>query len=162
MTTAIERYEAERAEVLARLVLTPRKGVSFRTLGDRDSGLDFIVSMKEAKDEIVAAFGGMIVSTADPLPDEEAANHHMMGWKAPKHLRTHFPLLLLLFSTADDQGYFCWILKPHDGKLEWTSALEMNKITKKSLDSIFETAESWNRRLTETLTMMPVKHSSRG
>jgi hypothetical protein len=72
-------------------------------------------------------------------------------WKTPQHLRTHSPLLLFLFSTADDQGFFSWILRPQQGKLEWVSALEMSKITRKSLDAIFETAERWNRTLTETL-----------
>jgi hypothetical protein len=157
MTKGIDRYEAERAEALARLILTRRRGVSFYTLGDRDSRLDFIVSMKEAKDELIAAFGGIMVSTPDLLPDEEDAQRYTKGWKEPKHLRTYFPLLLFLFSTADDQGYFSWILRPHEGRLEWVSSLEMSKITKKSLDSIFETAENWNRTLTEAFAKVPVK-----
>jgi len=113
--------------------------------------------MKEAKDELIAAFGGIIVSSPDLLPDEEAAKQYTKGWKEPKHLRSYFPLLLFLFSTANDQGYFSWLLRPHEGKLEWVSSLEMSKITKKSLDSIFETAERWNRTLTETFAKVPIK-----
>ena len=104
MTKGIEIYEAERAETLVRLVLTRRKGVRVYTLGDRDAGLNFLVSMKEEQDELIAAFGGILVSTPDLLTNEEAARRYMKGWKEPKHLRTYFPLLVFLFSTADDQG----------------------------------------------------------
>ncbi len=157
MDKGIKAYEAERAETLARLVLTRKKGVSFNTLVKRDAGLDFIVSMKDGKDEIIAAFGGIIVSTPDLLPDVGVATHYTKGWQEAKHLRTSFPLVLFLFSTADDQGYFGWLLRPRDGKLEWVPSLEMSKITKKSVNSIFETAESWNRTVTETLAMVPAE-----
>jgi len=157
MTKTVEIYDAERAETLTRLILTRRKGVNVHILGHRGEGLDFIVSIKEAKNELIAAFGGIIVSTADYLPDEKAAERIVKGWKEPKHLRAHFPVVLFLFSTADDAGYFSWLLRPHEGQLEWVSSVEMRKITKKSLDSIFETAESWDKTLTDTLTRIPVR-----
>lgn len=108
--------------------------------------------MKDGKDEIIAAFGGIIVSTPDLLPDARVATHYTKGWQAAKHLRTSFPLLLFLFSTADG-----WLLRPREGKLEWTPSLEMSKITKKSVDAIFETAESWNRTVTEALAAVPAE-----
>src|SRR4051812_11435597 len=101
MSDSVQHYVDERAVLLAKLVLTRRKGVEVITTGDRfDIGLDLFVRVsKPVAGQFLPSFGVQIIATSDPLGYEAAASRHANKRKPPSVKGSFlFPIVVFLFS----------------------------------------------------------------
>jgi hypothetical protein len=158
------QYTAQRAELLANLVLTRRKDLDVRRLGTMDDiGLDYIVRVAHQSPDspINPYFGVQVRGTSKELPDERAAarlaNHIRKDQTAGGFLLA--PLLLMLFSMEDDQGYSGWLMEPIEGEqgpsLERVQSMEMQKITTRTIDETVTKVISWFDATADVLLKHP-------
>jgi hypothetical protein len=92
----------------------------------------------------------MVKGTSVELDREEDANSYAKrNWKPlsgnPLLLS---PVVFLLFSMDGDQGFYSWLMEPKlEGKgapgLDFVETADMTKITRKSIDHLFDKVESW-------------------
>jgi hypothetical protein len=152
MTTSVNRYVTERAELLARLVLTRRKDLRVVTFDDRaDLGIDMLARMLKpvAGMDIYPHFGVEIMGTSEPLGDEQAATRYAnRNWKHRPKGFLLFPIIVFLFTVEGDIGYYSWLMEPHVSEekgpgLARLSPLHMAKIGKRSVDEIVSRVEAW-------------------
>ncbi|MCI0457597.1 MAG: hypothetical protein L0Z62_11555 [Gemmataceae bacterium] len=166
MTASVNKYVAERAELLARLVLTRRKDIRIVTFSDRaDLGIDMIVRLLKpvTDDQVYPYLGVVIMGTSESLEDEEVATKYAnRGWKHhPTKALLLFPTLVLLFSVEGDIGYYGWLVEPQVSSvlgpnLTRVTPLRMAKIGKNSVDEIIDRVTEWF----EAMGTMFVKHAS--
>ncbi len=153
MTRSIETYIANRAELLANLVLTRRKDVSVLKFSvTDDAGLDLVarVPVRVHDEEIHASFGVVVMGTNEPLPNEHIATKHANARSkhGPSKGFFLFPIVLFLFSMEEDQGYYSWLIQPHVTRDEGPtliriSPLDMTKMSKKSVDHMIDQVRLW-------------------
>ena len=153
MSTATIDYVAKRAELLAQLVLTSRKGVRLVPFTEAsNAGVGLVAQLPGRADlgpdkMIQPYLHVQVKGTADLLEDEHsAAVFAKRHWKPVSLLMA--PAVFLLFSMEGDRGYFSWMLEPRTerGKgttLTWIQAPEMTKINKKAIETIFDKVEQW-------------------
>lgn len=164
MSSSVDQYVGQRAELLANLVLTRRKDVEVLTLADaKDAGFDILVRLMKpvVHEQFIPYFGVEILGTSTSLPDEpEATKYANQRWK---HRRARgfglFPVVLFLFSVEGDQGYYSWVMKPGvtgEGSpaLGRVSPLRMAVLNKESLDNLLDDVVDWFEAMAEIL----VKH----
>jgi hypothetical protein len=153
MTTSVDKYVGERAELLAKLVLTRDKNLEAVPLSERaDFGLDMIVRIHPpiAHGDVLPHFGVNILGTSIHLNDEDMATKvaNLQWQDRPGKSVYLFPTIVMLFSVDGDSGYYSWLLEPHVGKdrmptLTKVSPLGMTKISKKTVDDIVEEVKDW-------------------
>jgi hypothetical protein len=152
MPEAVKQYNLQRAELLAELVLTRRKDVQVGRMGQHhDAGIDLVARVNHPvmNGAILPHFGIEVNGTTEALDDEQAATryakrHHERDLKG----LWFCPIVLFLFSMEGDQGYYSWLLEPAVSKertpsLTKVAHLEMNKISKKSIDDLIEQVVEW-------------------
>ena len=105
MTDSVADYVGQRAELLARLVLTRRKDVRVFPLGDEsDVGLDFIAHTTTPISGLPANpyFGVQVKGTANALDDERTANRlaNQFVRDVPAKAFILAPIVLMVFSMA--------------------------------------------------------------
>ncbi len=160
MSTATADYVAQRAKLLAELVLTRRKGVrllSFTEAADTGHGLIAQLSVPDLGHDrqIQPYLNVQVQGTDEPLEGEHTAT--ACGKRHWKPLSLFMaPAVFLLFSMEGDQGYFSWMLEPQvDPKrgptLTWVEAPEMTKITKKAIDEMFDRVDEWFEAMSKIL-----------
>jgi hypothetical protein len=155
MDETLQAYTGERAVLLARLILTRKKGAVVHNVSASmgpDSGFDLLVSasLPDTSSRHAPVFGVQVMGTPDPLPDElHAARFANTNLKKQRKAGFFlFPTVVLIFSMEDDLGYYDWLLKPilnEDGYpgLRQASTLNPRKITKKAIEHIYSEAEEW-------------------
>ena len=161
MSTSVNQYVAQRAELLAHLVLTRRKDIQLIALGERqDIGIDLLaqVSKPVMNGQVFPSFGVEVMGTSQPLEDEISATRYANQWW--KHRQTKglllFPIVLLLFSMENDLGYSGWLMEPHVSEesgpsLTRVSPLCMTKLNKKRVDELVQRVEKWFEATAEIL-----------
>lgn len=163
MSVSTDKYVNNRAELLANLFLTRRRGVRVLSLADtQDSGLDLLVRLpaslpEEDAEQFEPSFGVQIKGTNESLEDEALATKYANEqWRRrdPKPLFLA-PVLILLFSMEGDHGFYSWLMQPKVGKegpiLARVSPLQMKKLTKKAVENLFDEVEEWFVAMTEML-----------
>ena len=156
MSTVTVDYVAKRAELLAQLVLTRRKGVQLLsfTVGSH-MGIDLIAQLPPLRpsnhDKPIQPYLCVQVrGTSEPLEDEQTATAYAKRYWESEQPSGMFlsPVVSFLFSVDGDKGYFSWAMEPRvDGEegpsLSRVEVPEMTKITRKSIDAILDEVEKW-------------------
>jgi hypothetical protein len=163
-TAATVDYVAQRAELLAQLVLTRRRSVRVLSFKEpADIGLEFIVQLppllKGGKtSQPQSCFGVQVEGTSEPLEDERRATAYAKQQWKHLSLKGFFlaPIAFLLFSMEGDRGYFSWLMEPQvkpgrDPSLTRVTSPDMTKITKMSIDIVFDEVERWFEAMAEIL-----------
>jgi hypothetical protein len=162
MSAATGNYIAQRADLLAQLVLTRRKGARIVSFAQaNETGIDFIAQLPPLPDEghdgkIKPYLCVHVKGTSATLEDERAAAaYSRQHWK-PISGKAFFlaPVIFLLFSMEGDQGYFSWVMEPRVDReqgpsLTWVESPDMTKITKKSIEDVFDRTEQWFKAMAE-------------
>jgi hypothetical protein len=164
MSTATVNYIARRADLLAQLILTRRKGVRILTFDDEsDAGIDLIAQLPPlaggGHDGTIKSYVCVQVKgTSGALEDEAAAVEYIRKLWKPISEKTYFmaPVVFLLFSMEGDQGYFSWVMEPRVDREEGPSLTrvespEMTRITRKSIDGMLDEVEKWFKAMSEVL-----------
>jgi hypothetical protein len=153
-------YINQRANLLARLVLTRRKGIlvfPFPEDSDkrppRAEGTDFIAIFQKAN--IVGAhLFARVKGTNEVLKDEQAAFAYCSeDWKLMYAEPSLFaPTVFLLFSVEGDQGFFSWVLEPQVDREKGSTLTQvespvMRKINRKSMEELFDRVEEWYKAM---------------
>ncbi len=143
-----------RAELLAQLVLTRREGVSVFSINCHDIGIDLVALLppkliKGLEKPIQPSLAVLVKGTSVELDREEDANSYAKrNWKPlsanPLILS---PVVVLLFSVEGDHGFYSWLMEPKlygDGApgLDFVETPDMTKITRKTIDEVFEKVAS--------------------
>ena len=160
-TATVSKYTAKRAEVLAELVLTRRKGARLLSFTEAsDTGIDFIAQLPAGTGvgrgrQIQPYLNVQVRGTDDPLEDEDTATRYAKRHWKPLSFSMG-PAVFLLFSMEGDLGYFSWMLEPEvdsvkGPSLAWAFAPEMTKITRKSIEDVFERTEQWFKAMSEVV-----------
>jgi hypothetical protein len=154
-TRAEAEYVGRRAELLAQLVLTRRKGVSVFSLGGADIGIDLVahlppIPVKGLEEPIQPSLAMLVKGTSVELDrEEDASSYAKRAWKPlsanPLILS---PVAVLLFSMEGDHGFYSWLMEPRlhgEGApgLDFVETPDMTKITRKTIDDMFDKVESW-------------------
>lgn len=167
MADSLTKYTDERAELLAKLILTRRKDLQLVSFEDRqDLGIDMIIRMSnpQGAEELVAPyFAAQIMGVSDPLENEEAATKYASrNWKRrPAKSLWLCPILVMLFTVEGDVGYYSWLMEPDVGKedepsLTRVSSPSMRKLNNKAVDEIIERVREWFEAMSDLL----VRHAS--
>jgi hypothetical protein len=167
MVNTLTKYTEERAELLAKLILTRRKDLQVVSFADREElGIDMIVRILQAgADEQMVSpyFAAQILGTSDLLEDEDAATKfaNRNGKHRPTQMLWLCPILVLLFTVERDVGYYAWLLKPDVSAKEGPSltrvqSLSMKKLSNKTVDEIIRQVRDWFEAMRELLG----KHAS--
>jgi hypothetical protein len=156
----LDDYVGRRAELLARLVLTRRKGVTvIDTDATGDLGLDMIVQIAEpvAKSGVAPVFGVRVKGTLADLPDDASADKyvasHWREWRPPQAFL--FPVVFLLFSMDGDKGYFGWVMRPDitddTPTLTRANVPAMASIKHSALDVVLGRVYKWYGAMSKTV-----------
>jgi hypothetical protein len=150
MSVAVQSFVAKRAETLAREFLTRRPDVDLHPL-DGDL-IDFLVTLhskRPLKSRDFMPFGVVVKGINDALASERDAARHIFrtsrksGQGMPRY---SMPVIAVLFSMADDSGYYAWLAEPRpdDGKLKLNREnLSSTRIQRDSLDDIVDRVYDW-------------------
>jgi hypothetical protein len=154
MTNATSLVE-KRTDLLASLYLTRDPAVVTRV---EDIDLDFIVHLfpDGTNQGSVPAFGVIVRGTAIPLESAEAAERHLNHqWAKLKAHRYFMPVIALLFSMNQDQGYYTWVSEPRVDPVSKLPVLvklarpEFEKVSGKTYDRTMSVIREWYGRLAE-------------
>jgi hypothetical protein len=168
MSQPMVQYVVQRTEILALTFLTRQPGIFVKRV--EFPTLDLLVQLYPQADDArqaVRMFGVVLGGTSQELSNEEQATRFANNkWKHRHDHRPFYfmPILNLLFSMKDDQGYYAWSCHPglavgnHDHPiLHIPEKLGCKKIERKSLDDIVEVVDGWY----EALAMVVYKKASR-
>jgi len=154
-TRAEAEYVGRRAELLAQLVLTRRKGVSVFSVGNADIGIDLVANLppmrvKGLEKPVQPSLAVLVKGTSVELDGEVDANTYARSTWKPLSANPLIlsPVVVLLFSMERDQGFYSWLMEPRlygEGApgLDFVDTPDMTKITRKSIDHVFDRVESW-------------------
>ena len=153
MPNTIAEFVAQRAALLAQVVLTRRKDIHVLALGEKaDVGIDFIAHIMTPITgmPVNPYFGVQVKGTASPLDEVKSANRIANNAVREMTSRAFLfaPLVLMLFSMEEDRGYWGWLMKPqvngpNSPSLHRVTRMEMTEISNDSLDDLFSTVISW-------------------
>jgi hypothetical protein len=146
---------AQRSELLARVFLTRRLNINVHPFGDNnDEGLNFICTIRDDRVKGFLPFGVLVWGTAKELSTEtEATAYGRQKKKVLRQSTFFFPVVVLLFSMQDDQGYFSWLVEPcqEGNKLFHVPELKFKTFDTKHLDRMIKRIASWYNRLSHDI-----------
>jgi hypothetical protein len=159
MNETTSKFVENRAETLARELLTRRPDVVIHPFDDND--LTFVVTLSPSaslKIQGFSPFGVIVWGTDKSVSSETAASSFATRrWKGEDELskssHTYFlPVIALLYPVNEDDGYYAWISEPHvpkdsPPKLIPNEHLDCTKIRRNSLDKIVQQVAEWYTRL---------------
>ena len=158
MPPSISQYVVQRAEILAMTFLTRQPGVIVQKV--EFPTLDFLIQVYPQEDDprqAVRMFGVLLAGTSQELRNEEQATRFAnTKWRHRHDPRPYyfFPILNLVFSMEDDQGYYAWSCAPRNSSAEYSSPtlhllekLSCKKVERKSLDEVIDEVDTWYEAL---------------
>ena len=141
-------FVEHRAKALATVFLTARNNI--RTYDVKDfGGIDFLARIDPVGGRFERLFGVVLKSTTNPLPTEKHANNLLNSWarQTPLLQVFPFPVLILIFSMQEDDGYYDWQVEPlasiQQPALNIKSTFKTARTNKKALDIISQEIEMW-------------------
>ena len=154
----------KRTELLATLFLTRHPAVVTRVELD---DIDLIVHLfpdKEDPASTVPVFGVILKGTANSIEDEGQAGRHLSHfWTKRKARRYFMPILVMLYSMNNDQGYYAWAFEPWVNlaetlpRLTKHPKLEFAKANHNASDEITEQVRAWYDALSSIIFNSPIK-----
>jgi hypothetical protein len=100
-------------------------------------------------DEQEKLFAVIAKGTSNPLPGEqEAASYLNQGTRAKKRVQFFpFPVLVVVFSMVDDDGYYAWQFEPivrlGEPLLKFNKRLNPRRANRRGLDAITRDVDEW-------------------
>lgn len=149
MSTAAKNFLIEhRVKALANVFLMGRNSIATYTIPDFGD-VDLLARYLPEGEEQEKLFAVILKGTSSPLPSEQEAAAFLNHWaRTKKHVQYFpFPVLILVFSMANDEGYYAWQFEPvvrlGDPLLKLHRSFEAHKATKKGLDTINKQIDDW-------------------
>jgi hypothetical protein len=145
---------SRRSELLATVALTRRLDIEVRQM-DLDSGIDFVGIIRPEPDEELQGFllfGVVVKGTARPLPSHLAAEKFFRAHRSKSGIikgKYFFPVIVLLFSMNQDEGYFSWFVEPDvdtETLIQHTD-LAFKPFDLRQLDQMISRIKKWYQRL---------------
>jgi hypothetical protein len=153
MPTIPQKYIDTRTEILAKALLTSEPAIVTPL---EDQNLHYLVQLYPEKSQytIIPAFGVILVGTVATIEDEEKASHLAnKAWKQMEKDIHLMPVLMLVFTLDNDQGYIAWVQEPCIGDIPpllWRSkALECHKVSPKMFSATLKQIRKWYENLGE-------------
>lgn len=156
MNKDINAFIAHRTEALATVYLTRRQDVTVTPF--QRGHLDLFVTVTPDEDESPRGFLnlGVIAWGTDKALDSTAAADQFANakWRnKSKRQRDetiyYFPVILMLFSMVNDEGYFAWVTEPSTRQgaggptLAHLERLTFSKLDRGVLDKIIAKVKAW-------------------
>ena len=153
-----------RAELLAKLHLTRRLNVDVHPFDEGGKGtLELVCTIRSKEVRGFLPFGVMVWGTAKGLPTEDDATA-LARLRLKKTDRPMYciPVIALVFSMENDEGYFCWIAEPcnETGKLLTVSRVRCKQFNAKQLDRITKRISDWYQIMQNDLIVEAEEASS--
>lgn len=154
-TATVSDFVDHRVHTLASVVLTRRREVTVTPI---DVGpLDLLVQisrLQTVKGEEVDSlfpFFCILKGTEQELPNSQQAKRYLKTlWNkttGKKSARYSLPVLVLLFSMVDDQGYFAWHsypkLKMESPEIDYPELFDCESINRHTTDAIIQSVIEW-------------------
>lgn len=150
-TRSMTEFIAHRVNALAYVTLTRRDDLVVINLPEQGE-LDLLVRMSSPGSRQVRLLGVILRGTARFLCDEDASreltNYFRQTSKERGAVQYPFPVIALIFSMENDEGFCAWRSKPlvGDGNrpiLETQQSTHCEKFTRKALDEIVADSSAW-------------------
>ena len=150
MSESIAQFIAHRVEALAYVSLTRRPDVTVTRLGEAGE-LDLLANIRALRSRQMRYVGVTVKGTARHLDEADASKVLRTAFRADERsggpIQYPFPVVALVFSMDDDQGFFQWRVKPsvRDGvpTLEAAGTFDCKRFTKAQFDSAVDAANEW-------------------
>lgn len=149
MSTVGKNYFIDhRVNALANVFLMGRNSITTCELPNFGE-LDLLARYVPDEDEYEKLFAVILKGTPEPLPTPQIAASYLNRWrKSHKSIQFWpFPVLVLVFSMQDDEGYFAWQIEPKvtlgQAQLKRNTSFTPERATKKGLDAITKNIEQW-------------------
>ena len=156
MSESIKKFIAQRAELLATLFLTRREEVEIVRLGDKSDELfDFYINVKaaEGKGNTFGRIGVKTYGVSPAIADAAAAKKlvHKRIEDPQAMPRIPIPVVVMLFSMENDEGYYGWLKEPQvQGEhplLVIPQTVDMKPLDTKAVNEIVDRSLEWSTRL---------------
>lgn len=151
MPTIPESYVNMRAELLAKVFLT-RQPATVTEMGDDE--LNYLVRLQPEKDanKIVPTFGVILVATVKEIEGEPDADSLARAqWEKRQKLGHMMPVVFLLYSLHNDEGYLAWAQEPSIESEYPTllrhEVLRCKRVSTKTYDSLTAQIRAWYKNL---------------
>jgi hypothetical protein len=107
-----KRFVRERAKALAVVFLTRRDDLTI-TDAQKESGLDFLVSIAHDGEPSTRVFGVHVNATMEPVTIDHA-NKVLKPTMAANQRLTHplYPVCLFFFTMREEQAFSTWLVEP--------------------------------------------------
>jgi len=149
MAHATDAFIVHRLTALATVSLTRRRDLVVDQVKE-DYGYDLIVRITSGGDPSqVKTFGVILKATTSQLGSEPEASRELnLLMKGQPRKFYPFPLLVLLFSMEEVDGYYAWLMEPsiHSGnsaKLTINDVFRCKRFLKSDLDKVVSRVEDW-------------------
>ncbi|WP_435009974.1 hypothetical protein P12x_001193 [Tundrisphaera lichenicola] len=157
MSKVANTFVEQRARVLAMVQFTTRADLQVDAISE-DSGFDLLVRItSEGKvRQSVKAFGVVLKGTNRPLRGAEDADRLLQSGSSKKSdvvLTSYsFPVLMLLFSMQNDNGYFAWRAEPivtpsREPRLQVHESYSFSTFDRAALGIIVDQVDEWYKTL---------------
>jgi hypothetical protein len=150
MATTEASHIQQRAESLAVVYLTRRDDLMVARQQE-DSGLNLLVTIGKNEKPGDRVFGVIVRASIDLPKSTERSGiikipHKISQIKSPIELPV--PVCLFYFTTADDRGYYRWLLEPDTSERDYAylkqrTNKEFKKLTDNEMSKIVSQVNSW-------------------
>jgi hypothetical protein len=159
--TKMRAFIQDRARILAMVQFTSRADLEARDF-PQESGLDLLVQIVPDGPGYQKFFGVQLIGINQQLPDAEVATRYLANASSKRKLegdpspKYSFPVIFLLFSMANDKGYFAWSIEPivnraGEPKLKVHESLSCAPFNRSSLKTIVNRVNEWHDSLVALL-----------
>jgi hypothetical protein len=137
-----------RVKALANVFLMGRNSIATYQIPDFGD-IDLMARVLPEGEEYEKLFGVILKGTPGPLPSEREAASFLRQWDSHRKYvhKFPFPVLILVFSMRDDDGYFAWEFEPYlnygEPVLKHCTEFKVERTTKRGLDAITRALDAW-------------------
>jgi hypothetical protein len=162
MTRTFAELIEHRVSALGYVLLTRRDDIVITELAGQPE-LDLLARLKSRDERRMRFFGVILKGTEKPLDDENASRELNAQFrsldKGKSPMQYPFPVLTLILSMENDQGFYAWRSEPlsgaHSPSLRVHRTLRCKNFTKSSLNDIVRSINGWYDLLFESLSSHP-------
>jgi hypothetical protein len=151
MNRSIADFIDHRVSALAYVALTRRDDIAVLDIPEQGE-LDRLARVIHQRDGEARYFGVIVKGTSRSLTDEDASkelNAFFRKYDKTRGSITYpFPVIALVFSMQDDEGFFDWRCQPRvtgqgSPRMELKSTLECRRFSRNALDRIVRDINEW-------------------
>jgi hypothetical protein len=145
-----------RSELLARVTLTRRLNIDVFPLDEGGkTGIDFLCTIRDEDVPGFLPFGAVVWGTSATLETAEDAEKYGRAErkKLDERARYFIPVIVLLFSMRNDEGFFSWLVEPSQDSCQLVNVKELDfkKFDMKQFERMMKRITHWYKRLGEVV-----------